>query len=92
MDTIRIEGFIAQSPYGTGYSFVECDMTAHGYVTVCPHVLEFTIPQTFNPVAAKVSMLEKQLDKLSEEHHQKVKRIKDRIANLLCIEYSASAA
>lgn len=87
MNTIKIPGFIVKNEYGT-YHHAICDMSEYGYITVCPHDIEIPMPAEFNPVAAEVSMLEKKLNVMANEHAQKVKQIKDRIANLLCIEYT----
>jgi hypothetical protein len=91
MDTIKIEGFICKTSWDS-YTFFASRMDQHGYMTVCPHTLEFTIPEDFNPVAAELSMLEKRLDSLADEYAEKVKPVKDRIANLKCIEYTPATA
>jgi hypothetical protein len=57
------------------------------YVLISTFEVEYEIPADFNAVAAEVSMLEKQLDKLSEDHMQKVRQIKGRINDLLAIGY-----
>lgn len=87
MKTIKIEGFISKGTSGD-YQFFMSDMSEYGYMLVCPHVLEFTLPETFNPVAAEVSMLNKKLDNLQAEHDRAASVIKDRISNLLCLEYT----
>lgn len=92
METIKIEGFIAKSPYGSGFTHIPVDMSEHGYITVCPHTIEVPMPADFNPIAAEVAALNKKLDKENEEHADRVKLIKDRIANLLCIEYTPATA
>lgn len=91
METIKIEGFILKTPYGDkDFTFSVGEMSKYGYLTVCPHSFEFTVPAEFNPIAAEVSMLEKKLDEMNDEHAHQVKVVKDRIANLLCIEYTPS--
>ena len=93
MDAIKIEGFILKSPHGADhYSFAQHTMEKYGYITVCPYTLEFTIPAEFNPIAAEVAVLNKKIDDMNAEHGQQIKAIKDRIANLLCLEYTPSVA
>jgi hypothetical protein len=71
------------------------DMTGIGggcYLLIGPAEFEFEVPGDFNPIAAQVSALEKQADKLSEEYHRNAAVIRDRISNLQCIEHSPAGA
>ena len=89
METVTIKGFIMRTPYGQQLSFCGADMSDHGYIMVGPYEFEYTIPESYNPVAAEVSCLEKKLENLKEEHTRSVIAIERRIANLLCIENGA---
>ncbi|KAF3997505.1 hypothetical protein [Glaciimonas immobilis] len=64
------------------------DMTNCGYVLIGPHEFEYEIPADFNPVASEIAALEKNLDTMADEYHIGVAKIKDRIAELQCIEMS----
>ena len=85
MSTIKLPGFILKSEYGT-YMHASFEGEKHGYITVCKHDIEVTLPADFNPIAAEVSMLNKKLDDMADKHAYEVKQVKDRIANLLCLE------
>lgn len=88
MTTVTINGFVMKAPYNGSPVFVNCDMSEHGYLMIGPHEFDYEIPETFNPVAAEVESLNKKLAAVNKDHSNAVKAIKDRIANLLCIEYS----
>ena len=88
---VVLPGFVIVNDYGfTTWSSGE--MSEHGYITVAPHDLEFTVPATFNAVAAEVAAIEKKLDTMADEYHGKVANLKERIASLLCIENKPSVA
>ena len=61
------------------------DMSEYGHILIGTHEFEYEIPADFNPVAAEVALLEKQLDKINDEHMRQVKQIKGRIADLQCL-------
>lgn len=90
MSTVTIKGFIHQSveswQMGSLIHSTIDDMNSCGYVLVGPCDIEYKMPESFNPIAAQVSSLEKELDKANKAHTDKVIAIKERIANLLCIE------
>ena len=93
MKTIEISGHIYAKRNtfddSIDYTFFSYEgMDEHGYLYVCPHKVVAEVPATFNPIAAEVSALEKQRDKLRDEFNARVKQINDRIANLQCIEYT----
>lgn len=62
------------------------------YLLIGPAEFEFEVPDTFNPIVAQVSALEKQAVKLGDEYRRNAAMISDRISKLLCIENSPSVA
>jgi hypothetical protein len=89
---IKIKGFIQKSPHREGFHFCASDMSQYGYITVgeVDTEIDYDIPADWNPVAAEVAALNKHLQEISDEHHAKVRQIKGRIAELLCIENGAA--
>lgn len=87
MEVVQVTGAVFKTEYGE-YEFSRYDMTKHGWIKICDHTLVFTIPANFNPVAAEVKMWENKLDAMIEDHIEKTSIIKDKIANLLSIEYT----
>ena len=84
---IKIPGFILKTSNGT-YIHSICEMPEYGYMTVCKHDIVATTPADFDPVAAEVSMLNQKIDELDAQHNYAVKQIRDRLANLLCLDYT----
>lgn len=82
---VEVPGFILLSGYGTA---MHCAIELNGYTTLMPHVLKFTVPTDYNPVATELAALEKTLDSMADAYHSGVAKIKDRIAQLQCIELS----
>lgn len=89
---IKLKGFLAKAPYNEELQFVASDMSEYGFINVGPidTEIDYDIQDGWNPVAAEVAMLEKQLAKLSDEHMNKVRKIRLRINDLLCIENNPS--
>lgn len=82
---VEIPGFILVGSYGEA-SHCTIEMQDQGYTTVMPHTVKFTVPATFNAVAAEVAAIEKKLDKMADTYHSQVRNLKERIESLLCIE------
>lgn len=85
--TLEIKGFIMVSEHGF-ITFAVSEMPDYGYTTIMPHTITATVPTEFNPVAAEVSAIEKKLNAMASEYHSKAAQLKERIANLLCLENS----
>lgn len=85
--TVEIAGFILESEYEYT-TWAQHEMSDRGYTTIIPHTITFTVPADFNPVAAEIAAIEKKMDSMADEYHSKVAQLKERIANLLCIENS----
>lgn len=90
MEQITIDGYIhAKKEAWSGeyeYHFFVYDMSKHGYIKVCEHSIKSDIPEGFNMISAEVSVLESELDSLSEKYMKSVSAIKSRISELQCIE------
>ena len=82
---VTIKGFIHKSAYTDGFMMASCDMTEFGHLMVVPHEFEFDIPDTFNPVAAEIEVLEKKLADVSDKFMEQSRAIKSRIADLKCL-------
>lgn len=87
--TVTIKGIIHKSAHSDDFTFFVCDMSKHGYLVVAPHEFQYEVPEEFDPIAAEVGALNKELDRITENHVSEVRRIKGRIAELLCIENRA---
>jgi hypothetical protein len=99
MATVKINAYVHQqtSRYGEEEHvhyvvFHSEDMTSCGYVLIGPVEIDYTLPEDFNPVAAEVAAINKQIGKLKDECRTNVRRLNDRIQQLLCIENKPTAA
>ena len=84
---VEIPGFILGSPCGTILHSGN-ELPENGYTTIAPYTIKFIVPADYNPVATAIASLEKKLDTMADEYHIGVAKIKDRIAELQCIEMS----
>lgn len=87
---VEVPGFIVVSEYGRPTHCTQ-EMTNHGFITIMPHTLKFTVPVEFNAVSAEVAAIEKKLDTMADDYHKKVRNLKERIESLLCLEMSPAA-
>lgn len=85
---VEVPGFIIVSKYGF-ITHAGSEMPDHGYLTVMPYNLKFTVPADFNPVAAQVSALEAEREKLKKEFNNRIAKINDQISKLQAICYDA---
>jgi hypothetical protein len=74
---------------GTGFSFFSFDMSTCGYVLIGKQVIEFEVPDDFNPVPIQVAMLEAEKEKAMQEFNERVSKINEEISKLTCLEYTA---
>jgi hypothetical protein len=86
MTTQKIKVYLHKYSWGDQLIPMACDMSDQHTMLVGVHEFEFAIPADFDPVAAQVKALNKELETLTEKHVSEVRRIKGRIAELLCIE------
>jgi hypothetical protein len=92
MATTKIEGFIlAQenwSKNGYIYTWSPVELKDHGYMTVMPKVLEFELPDDFNPVAAMMDALMSKRKKIQAEFTARIAEINDQISNLQALTFN----
>lgn len=58
------------------------------WMHVCEHKIVVEMPATFNPVAAEIEAIEREIEKVQAESSAHIRRLNDRKANLTCIEYT----
>lgn len=97
MERVTIKGYVHCRPGYDGkpeYGFYSTDMSHVDGFGICigPVQFEYAVPAEFNAVAAQVSALEKQRDAISKEFADKVRKLNERIAKLLAIEYTPEVA
>lgn len=104
MRTTTIPGFIHAKPAhdwemdmddvvdGHRIVFSICrDMSASGYVVVCPYTVEFEMPEGWDPRAQQIEALKQKKEALHREFSAAVVKINQQIANLQAITYEAPA-
>lgn len=84
-----IPGFIAISQYG---SFTHCthEMTEHGYITIAPHEITFTVPEGFNAVQEAVKAIDSLMDKERGDLATKLQRLQAKKNELLQISFAGN--
>lgn len=92
MKTVQIKGFVhyRKCPY-TGeetHTMYGCDMSGTQGFGPCmgEASFDYVVPADFNPIKVEVAGIEKQMANAEEAHQSAMKAMRDRIANLLCIE------
>ena len=85
---VEVPGFIIKPQWGHP-THATHEMTEHGYITIMPYTLKFTVPDDFNPVAAQVAALEAAREKLRKEFNARINQIEDEISKLQAICYDA---
>lgn len=83
------EGFILLTQYGS-ITHANCEMKEHGYITVCPHTLIFTIPDGFNAVQEAVKAIDAQMDQERGELAEKLQRLQAKKNELLQLTYGGN--
>ena len=85
MNKFKATLYIHQNNYDSGYFITESDMTEHGYVLLDVQEVELYEPSA-NPIEAEIEMLNKQIEVVEQDSHNKITAIKQRKASLLAIE------
>ena len=88
--TVTLKGFVHVRDDYTGtptYTMFSTDMSSNKWAGLCcgPASFEYTIPDTFNPVAAETASLEKQKNELTADFANSVARINERLSKLQAI-------
>lgn len=84
---IEVKGFICHPGYANP-TFCEYEMAVHGYTTICPYTLKFTVPEGFNSVQAELASIDKAMGQEADAYHAKMSNFKDRKAELLQIGHT----
>lgn len=91
-NTIEVKGFILGQKNSWSdkidYTWASCEMVEHGYLTICPHVLTFELPEEFDVITAQIRMLEQQRDKIRAQMAKRITEINEQIQSLRAIEYT----
>lgn len=89
---VTIKAFVHVDQYDkNNYRVFSNDMSNYGEICVGPVVFEYEIPTSFNPVSAEIATLEKKIARAGDDYMRAIKPLKERIANLQCLENGASA-
>jgi hypothetical protein len=96
MAIVQIKGFVHAERRHTGeFRFLIRDVDMSGYDgfghLVGEATFDYEVPADFNPVAAELAGLNKQLEEVNREFAAKVRRINEQIAKLEAIEYTPEA-
>lgn len=83
------EGFILLTEYGR-FTHAGCEMPQHGYITVCPHDITFTIPDGFNAVQEAVKAIDAAMEKERGELAEKLQRLQAKKNELLQLPYGGN--
>ena len=75
----------------TRYELFRSDMSEYGHIPVCKQIIEFEVPDDFDPVPVQVAMLRKQEAKVREEFNERINQIKEEISKLSALTYSEAA-
>ena len=62
------------------------------YVMVCPHDITFVVPETWNPVAVELAQIEATREELKKQFSEHIRRLDERVANLMSIGYAKEVA
>lgn len=97
MTTVSIPGFIHAKPTDDNWSpnvvdghamtfMLHDDMKDYGYVLVCPYMMEFEMPDGWDPRAQQVEALKAKKESLKREFSEAVMKIDQQINSLLALE------
>ena len=68
------------------WSLFSCDMSAYGHVCAGKTLVEFEVPDNYNPVRQQIEMLQKEQERVTNEFNDRVQKIKEEISKLQCLE------
>ena len=93
--TVTLKGFVHVRDDYTGtptYTIFGTDMSSNKWAGLCcgPASFEYTIPDTFNPVAAESAALKARRRELADEFSRAVADINERLSKLQAIGYEAA--
>lgn len=82
-------GFVAITAYGN-LTHISTEMPEHGYVTILPYNITFTVPEGFNAVQEAVKSIDMEMDKERQELAEKLQRLQAKKNELLQISYEGN--
>ena len=86
------EVFVHLHKYDDGeFYLAEGDMSEYGHVLINTQMVEFDVPDNFDPVPVKMAMLQAQEAKVREEFNERIAQIKDEISKLQALTYEVPA-
>jgi hypothetical protein len=93
MKTVTISAYVYELDWGYGskpeYRILSSDKQSdEHYTLIGPVSVPYTIPDSFNPTAAKLAALEKEKQAVRAAYLAKVSEIEERISKLQAIEFS----
>lgn len=71
------------------YMFKPWEYTEAGYVTVCPHTIEYEVPDDFDPRPAQIKQLEEKQREAAAAFHALTTEINRQISELQALEFTA---
>ena len=71
-----------------GYILNQFDMSSCGYVLVNKQIVEFEVPDDFDPVPVQVVMLRAEEAKVRKDFNERIAQIKEELSKLQCLEFS----
>ena len=77
----------------TKYMFVHTDMSAYGYLMVCPYKRRFTFPPGYSGTAEAIKSIKSikaQQDRLRETYSREFERLESALQDLLCTAHETS--
>lgn len=88
--TVTIKGFVHEVDYGWGdkeYQLYATDMSGKYRALIGPAEFQFTIPDDFNPIPAKLAAIEQAKAAARKEYMDKVAELNEQASKLQALEY-----
>lgn len=95
MTTVTIKGIVHLSTYTDRngqprFVFYETDMSEYGHAPIGSASFEFELPAGFSPTGARISILEKERERINAEFSKRVRTINAEIGKLQAIEFEVA--
>lgn len=89
--TVTVPGFAMQYHFSDTPTWHSTELVGSGYVTLAACDITFTLPPTFNAVAAEVSSIDRDLTAAADAYHTTVSNLRARKEALLQLTFEAPA-
>jgi len=80
---VKVPGFVQQLSWHDSPTWHPTELSASGYITICPCALTFIIPEGFNCIQAEVASIDAALKSAREAYHSTVTDLVERKQALL---------